>query len=178
MSDEKPTNKKKIDWHDIWQSTIKVLAGAGALGLATLLWTYSQQGGLVRLLGGVTQDEFKKAMVEMSAHPQPMDSLAKGAIVSFDTACPVGWALANETIGSAIVGAGATMVGETGSPLPNGDDGFGHSRAGYDPTKETPPKPRGFITSTEAVEPISKFVFGVKTGSVPSYLPLFFCKKL
>jgi hypothetical protein len=174
MSDGSPTPKKRIDWQDVFQKTITALAVAAALGLATLLWNNLSQGGLIRLAGGITQAELDKAVSQVKA---PQDIFPTGAIVSFDTKCPPGWVLANETIGSAIVGTGATILGETGSALPNGGK-FEPNPAGYDATRGTPPKPMGFITSNESFQPISKFVFGVKTGSTPSYLPLFFCKKL
>ena len=97
----------------------------------------------------------------------------KGAVVAFDVPCPNGWIFAHDAVGKAIVGFGATRVGESGSPAPLPRQ----LEQGYDPYQPSARRREpGFISYDENSQPISRYVFGV-TDVVPNYLPLYICKK-
>ena len=166
MSDEPPKPNKNIDWRDVWQKVVTAVAVAVTLGVGTLAWNNLSQGGLIRLLGGVTRDELQKAGNNLNGIPH-------GAVVAFDVFCPDGWKLVDETVGSAIVGAGATIIGESGSPIP-GEIPI----PPQDPRRATPPKPPDFLSPNPLGQKISHYVFGIKTALPPNYVPLYYCKKM
>jgi hypothetical protein len=165
-----PKEKKVVDWQGVLQQTVSAVTVAAVLGLGTLLWNSASGGGLVRFFGGVTKAELDAAVSKSGNVPT-------GAVVAFDgPICPPGWNLADQTIGSSIVGAGAWLTGEPGSPLPN-DGRPDLTNLRFDPTKGTPPKLPNFVVHDPAGVPVSRYVFGVRTSFSPSYLPLWYCKK-
>ena len=111
----------------------------GALGL---IWNWASEGGAVRLLGGVTlkdvdtliAEQLNKADLkgaikgtrEISAHqgrldrPVRLGNCQSVAVIAFDApgGCPKGWVLEQNAVGSAIVGVGATLVGDNGRRFP------------------------------------------------------------
>ena len=195
MSDDDQDKPKRwIDWFDVRQKTISgLLVGAliaAAAGLGPLVYNHVSQGGLVRLLGGVTIAEIepivRKASEEAQKEVRRLAVPAQGAIIPFDGPCPTGWSMAKDIVGSAIVGAGATKMGESGLPIGNlytyeGTGSFagdpkkvgrkpfdpGYDLGGYDPTAKN---------GSDDWEPISRYVTRVKTSLIPTFYPLLFCK--
>jgi len=170
MADETPPRKAGVDWIDVRQKTVTAIVVAATLGIGTLLWNNLSQGGLLRLLGGVSQVELEAA-VSQSGH------IPHGAVVAFDIQCPPGWVIADEAIGSAIVGAGAVVAGELGQPLPN-EGRFDAAGLVADIKRPSPFKRPDFVSHDPRGVPISRYVFGTKTAFTPSYLPLNYCKKI
>jgi hypothetical protein len=180
-ADGKKGSGKLLDSRKLIQAVVTALATAAGVGLGTWLLNEASQGGLIHAMGGLTKADLAEALKEKQQDSpggvHVNDVLPPGAIVAFDVPyCPPGWALADQTVGSAIVGAGAVMTGEPGSPASNEGRTDG-STLRFDPTKGTSSKPPFFITHDPNGVPVSRFVFGVRSTFTPNYLPLWFCKK-
>jgi hypothetical protein len=152
---------------------VVALITGGILGALALLWNWGSSGGLVRALGGITPEQLALEIPD-------------GAVIAFDQSggCPKGWTLLNNTVGSAIVGA-AMIPANTARTYEQQTVTNGY------PEKETysdyPKKPGGFVPDkseskenpgtlyAKDFEPY--YVFNVKTGSSPTFLPLYYCKK-
>lgn len=197
MSDQAPQSRKKTDWHDVRQKTISgvivtiIIALLGGIG--TLIWNTASQGGLVRALGGVTQSELESTIKKLTLEgpPGPAGPVGLGtkdlstAVIAFDSQCPPGWSLMKEAVGSAIVGVGATALGETGSPLTAPvQTATKRGKSNYSPDTVlniVPPKgiSDGWVdVGTYDWEPISRYVKNVRTNVTPTYYPLTYCKQV
>jgi hypothetical protein len=173
-NNENIRERKKIDWVDVIQKTLIAVLTAAVLGAGTLVWNNVSSGGLVRALGGVT-----KADVNAIMAGGPSQLL--NAVVPFDGVCPPGWLPARETVGATIVGAGALLVPENGSPsTPGSIKGGADDLSFHTPGPQAVPRVPGTAVSTfdQSAIPISHYVFGIKTAVLPQYLPLYFCKKV
>jgi hypothetical protein len=91
--------KMELDWKGIFEKIVVGLVVTAVIGLVALFWNWGSQGGLVHVLGGVTQKEFE----EIGKRP----SLPPGAVVAFDLrdGCPEGWVVVKSAIERVIVGA-------------------------------------------------------------------------
>ncbi len=78
-----------LEWNSVLEKAV-VGAAVGLIvsavvGVLALLWNWGSQGGLVHVLGGVTQ----KDLEEIEKRPR----MPPGAVVAFDLrdGCPGGW---------------------------------------------------------------------------------------
>jgi hypothetical protein len=188
MSDEEaPKPASRFGWKDIYEKTLVAVLTAAILGLGAIIWNGLSSRGFVRLLGGVTSEELKaQVKEEVNRYAFSLFVPADGAVVPFAKECPPGWAASKQTIGSAIVGAGAVRTSETGYSV--GDtyrlEGTGtFVGKGYDPTKwvitkaKTPAETLA-DDSNQGAFPISHYVLGVHSALMPTFLPLIYCRQL
>lgn len=186
---EQPSQERRgIDWHDVRQKAVTALVIAILLGGGALVWNSLSNERVLKLLGGVSQSELEATIKRLTlmGPPGPQGvpgDVLPGAVVAFDGPCPPGWKLFDDVVGSAIVGYGATMVGETGEPLPSGailsrrqaqkktgDAQYTYADGVYGGANIAP-DPSDFSL------PISRYLPKVKTAMTPTYLPLMYCKR-
>jgi hypothetical protein len=106
MSEAGTAKSRGFDWIDVLQTAIAPVITALILGLAALAWNALSQGGLVRLLGGVTQEQLEATRIghisPSDPYPLPGTEMPGGAIIGFYGDCPPGWARASREVGSII----------------------------------------------------------------------------
>jgi hypothetical protein len=107
MSEQAPIGRKGLDYHDIKQKTVTavvVFVVLGTLGgLGTIAWNNISHGGIVRLLGGVTQSDLEQTLVrpgvDLGSYDTQNHGIPVGAVIAFEGKCPPGWSLANFSLG-------------------------------------------------------------------------------
>jgi hypothetical protein len=188
MSEEEdPKPVSRFSWKDVYEKSLVAVLSAAFLGLGAILWNGLSSGGFVRLLGGVTKEELNiQIKEEVNRYAFSIFVPADGAVVPFTKDCPPGWAASKQTIGSAIVGAGAVRSNETGYSVGDsyrfdGSDTF--VGKGFDPnkwviTKAKTPAETLADDSNKAAIPISRYVLGVHSALMPTFLPLIYCRQL
>ena len=157
---------------------IGVLSAVAIAGIG-LIWNWLSGGGIVHALGGVTQ-----ADLEVVARRIAVADVPAGAVVAFDRpeGCPDGWELEYDAVGNTIVGVGAHLEGASGSPITGGYDLGTYDKEAQRKSADTPhirgrPPPRYILGKEDYWEPISPYLYGVKTTLQPTYLPLIYCMK-
>jgi len=105
MSEVGTEKSRGFDWVDVLQKAIAPVITALILGLLAFAWNGLSQGGLVRLLGGVTQQQFEARTGNVDPsdpYPLPGTEIPRGAIVGFYGDCPPGWMRASRDVVSII----------------------------------------------------------------------------
>jgi hypothetical protein len=150
-----------------------VIAGIG------VIWNGLSGGGMIHALGGVTQ-----ADLEIIARRISVADVPAGAVMAFDRPkdCPEGWEPEDDAAGSAIVGIGAHLTGASGNPIEGGYDLGTYDKDSRQKSACNPhirgQHPTPYVSGKEDYrEPISPYLYGVKTSVQPTYLPLIYCMK-
>jgi hypothetical protein len=194
MSEQPTQKRKKIDWSDVLQSVVKAVAIGLVLGAGTLAWNNFSNERVLKLLGGVSQSELEVTIKRLTLAGPPGPAGRPGeilfeAVVAFDGPCPPGWKYYDAVVGSAIVGSGATRVGETGEPLGTKGTYSDYPTPNANTKRKGPPgedvgwgrvpsRSPDFIPDLGYdFQTISRYVPGVKTAITPTYLPLMYCKR-
>ena len=95
-----------MDWSSVRDKVFVSIAAAVILGGLTLLANWASHGGLVTLLGGVSQATLEEKLRQLSA-PGNIDT---SAVIAFDREqCPQGWERFAPATARAIVGWGDTF---------------------------------------------------------------------
>ena len=172
-----PTPKKAwLDWQDVRQ---KVAAGlllaaivGGVTSVATLLWSNLSNGGVIRLLGGITPSELEtKLKQERAASDLRVRALTLpgSVIIAFNGNCPSGWTLAKETTGKALYGkpnSGSLFTRESNDFQPYVPVQQQGTYADY----PTPKKPKNFSPDS-----VGKVTNGREESVIP-WFAVSFCK--
>jgi hypothetical protein len=96
---------------DIPRQVVSGVAIALIIGFLGWFWNAASNGGIIRVLGGITSSELSHAVEsELAKHPSSLASV--GAVVAFalPNGCPDGWTVFGPAVSRVIIGASLDLV--------------------------------------------------------------------